>query len=136
MAKKDKQVKEKNNYFKEMKKELKKVVWPTPKQLFNNTVGVIAFVIIFALIVFILDVCFDCVNKYGIVKLQEKVQTSFSTNTSENNAGESNTSEDNNISEGDTTVDVNSESSEEQKSEDEQDNSKEAGSEEQSKVNE
>lgn len=137
MAKKEvKNNKDKTSFTKSFKAELKKVIWPTPKQLFNNTVGVIAFVVIFALIVFILDVCFDCVNKYGIVKLQEKVQTSFSTNTSENNAGESNTSEDNDISEGDTTVDVNSESSEEQKSENEQDNSKEDSSEEQSKVNE
>ena len=100
MAKKEKQVKEnKNNrYFKDMKAELKKVVWPTPKQLFNNTVGVIAFVLIFAIIVFILDVCLDSLNKYGIVKLQEKVQSAFSSSeenlsdgnlenvTSENNA--------------------------------------------------
>lgn len=84
---KEKQVKENNkHYFKEMKAELKKVVWPTPKQLVNNTVAVIAFVLIFAIIVFVLDVCFDSINKYGILKLQQKVQSSFSSSAdAENN---------------------------------------------------
>ena len=95
MAKKDKQVKENNRYFKEMKTELKKVVWPTPKQLVNNTVAVIAFVLIFAIIVFVLDVCFDSINKYGILKLQQKVQSSFSNSESlENDTTENNESED------------------------------------------
>lgn len=86
MAKKEvKEKKQKNtSYFKEMKAELKKVVWPTPKELLNNTAAVIGFVIIIAVIVFILDLCFDNVNKYGITKLQEKVQTSFSETKDEN----------------------------------------------------
>ena len=85
MAKKDKQVKENNRYFKEMKTELKKVVWPTPKQLVNNTVAVIAFVLIFAVIVFVLDVCFDSINKNGILKLQEKIQSSISSSNDTEN---------------------------------------------------
>ena len=85
MAKKDKQVKENNRYFKEMKTELKKVVWPTPKQLVNNTVAVIAFVLIFAVIVFVLDVCFDSINKNGILKLQEKIQSSISSSNNTEN---------------------------------------------------
>ena len=85
MAKKEKQVKEKNRYFKEMKTELKKVVWPTPKQLVNNTVAVIAFVLIFAVIVFVLDVCFDSINKNGILKLQEKIQSSVSSSNNTEN---------------------------------------------------
>ena len=85
MAKKDKQVKENNRYFKEMKTELKKVVWPTPKQLVNNTVAVIAFVLIFAVIVFVLDVCFDSINKNGILKLQEKIQSSVSSSNNTEN---------------------------------------------------
>ena len=90
MAKKEKkETKQKRSYFKEMKAELKKVVWPTPKELANNTVAVIAFVIIIALIVFICDFCFDNLNKYGITKMQEKVQSSFqTTNDSENNTSE------------------------------------------------
>ena len=102
MAKKEKQIKENNkHYFKEMKAELKKVVWPTPKQLVNNTVAVIAFVLIFAIIVFVLDVCFDSINKYGILKLQQKVQSSFGSyeNTENNTTENSNTTSDDATSE-------------------------------------
>ena len=90
MAKKEKkETKQKSSYFKEMKAELKKVVWPTPKELVNNTVAVIAFVLIIAIIVFVCDFCFDNLNKYGITRLQEKVQSSFqTTNDSENNTSE------------------------------------------------
>ena len=103
MAKKEKKekkdTKQKSNYFKEMKAELKKVVWPTPKELVNNTVAVIAFVLIIAIIVFVCDFCFDNLNKYGITKMQEKVQSSFqTTNDPENNTSEeqNETSENNN----------------------------------------
>ena len=87
MAKKEKkETKQKSSYFKEMKAELKKVVWPTPKELVNNTVAVIVFVLVIAIIVFVLDFCFDNLNKYGITRLQEKVQSSFqTTNDSEDN---------------------------------------------------
>ena len=118
MAKKDKKVKENNNhYFKEMKAELKKVVWPTPKQLFNNTVAVIAFVLIFAIIVFVLDVCFDSINKYGILKLQQKVQSSFSSSdeSAENETTESDESLD--ADEEDETEETESESQETENSE-------------------
>lgn len=103
MAKKEKkETKQKSSYFKEMKAELKKVVWPTSKELANNTAAVIAFVFIIALIVFICDFCFDNLNKYGITKMQEKVQSSFqTTNDSENNTSEeqNETSENTNNSE-------------------------------------
>ena len=87
MANKEKKdAKQKSSYFKEMKAELKKVVWPTPKELVNNTVAVIVFVLVIAIIVFVLDFCFDNLNKYGITRLQEKVQSSFqTTNDSEDN---------------------------------------------------
>lgn len=97
MAKKEKEVKEKKtSYFKAMRSELKKVTWPTPKELVNNTVAVISFVLIIALIVFVLDTCFNEANK-GVTKLQEKVQTSFNPDeesseedsNSENTEGES-----------------------------------------------
>ena len=91
MAKSEKDIKKQKNssYFKEMKAELKKVVWPTPKELFDNTVAVIAFVLIIAIIVFVSDICFDSLNKYGITKLQEKIKTSIqsteNTESAENN---------------------------------------------------
>lgn len=89
MAKKEKkEAKQRNNYFKEMKAELKKVVWPTPKELVNNTIAVIAFVLIIAIIVFVLDFCFDGLNKYGITRLQEKVQSSFLSTDNSNNVSE------------------------------------------------
>lgn len=89
MAKKEKkEAKQRNNYFKEMKAELKKVVWPTPKELVNNTIAVIAFVLIIAIIVFVIDFCFDGLNKYGITRLQEKVQFSFQSTDDSNNVSE------------------------------------------------
>ena len=76
MAKKDstnKEKKEKKHYFKDFKAELKKVIWPTPKQLGNNTVTVIVLVLLTALIVFVLDFVFESMNTYGINKLKEMV---------------------------------------------------------------
>ena len=80
MAKKEKNVKEKkqkSHYFKDMKAELKKVIWPSSKQTINNTMAVIVFTLIAAIIVFILDTCFNSLNKYAITPLQEKVQSSY-----------------------------------------------------------
>ena len=90
MAKKDtksnkkeikKENKNKKSFFKGLKAELKKVSWPTPKQLVNNTVAVITIVMITALIVFVLDFTFEAINKNGIDKIKESVQ---SLNASEN----------------------------------------------------
>ena len=94
MAKKEKETnnKQKRHFFKDMKAELKKVIWPTPKQTANNTLAVIGFTIAIAIIVFVLDVCFDAINKNGVVALQEKVKSSYtaSNTTDENTASEDN----------------------------------------------
>ena len=79
-----KQVKEKSNknkthFMKDFKSELKRVIWPTPKQLLNNTVTVIVIVLITALIVFVLDLAFENLNKYGIEKLKNVVDTTETT---------------------------------------------------------
>ena len=63
----------KKHFFKDFKAELKKVIWPTPKQLVNNTVAVVTIVLITAAIVFVLDVVFDMMNKHGISKLQKNI---------------------------------------------------------------
>ena len=77
MAKKEvKNKKDKTSFMKSFKAELKKVVWPTPKQLFNNTVAVLAIVLITAIIVFVLDITFESINKYGINKVKEMVSNS------------------------------------------------------------
>ena len=40
-----KEKKENKHFFKDFKAELKRVIWPTPKQLVNNTVAVITIVL-------------------------------------------------------------------------------------------
>lgn len=80
--KKVKQVKQKNHFVKDTKAELKKVIWPTPKQLLNNTLAVILIVVLIGVIVFVLDLCFDKINAYGIDKLKQAVQSN-TTNSQE-----------------------------------------------------
>ncbi len=76
MAKKEinKETKTKN-FGKELKSELKKVSWPTFKQLINNTTAVITIVLIVSAIVFVLDVCFESLNDFGIGKLKALVSS-------------------------------------------------------------
>ncbi len=75
VTKKDnKEKKENKHFFKDFKAELKRVIWPTPKQLVNNTVAVITIVLITAIIVFVLDVIFEKMNTYGVNKLKEVVE--------------------------------------------------------------
>lgn len=70
MAKKDVNNEKKNNFSKELKSEMRKVTWPTFKELVNSTSAVISIVIIVSVIVFILDVCFENLNKFGVEKLK------------------------------------------------------------------
>ena len=56
-------------WFRGMKSELKKVVWPTASQVFNNTLVVIVCSIIVALIVF----AFDWLAGLGIHELLKLV---------------------------------------------------------------
>ena len=72
-AKSNKEVKKKR-FFKDFKAELKKVIWPTPKQIFNSTIAVVTIVLITAAIVFVLDLCFDLINEYGINKLKANIK--------------------------------------------------------------
>ena len=96
MAKKESKTenKVKKHFFKDFKAELKKVIWPTPKQLVNNTVAVVTIVLITAAIVFVLDVIFDMGNKYGISHLQsivnEKYNSEEDTENTENKEGAEN----------------------------------------------
>ena len=91
MAKKEeKNIKDKTSFMKKFKAELKKVVWPTPKQLFNNTVAVLSIVLITAIIVFVLDITFESMNKYGINKVKEMVSNSATANETSNETTEEN----------------------------------------------
>ena len=67
--------KNKKHFMKDFKAELKRVIWPTPKQLLNNTVAVITVVLITAAIVFVLDLAFESINTYGIDKIKQIVDT-------------------------------------------------------------
>ena len=113
-----KKKKEKKNatFFKNFKAELKKVIWPTPKQVVNNTIAVIVVVLITAAIVFVLDLAFEGLNTYGINKLKGIVQTE---DTSTENVVDTNTIEntDNTTTEGNTEVEENSNESTENVSE-------------------
>lgn len=84
MPKDNKNKKEKKHFFKDFKAELKKVIWPTPKQLINNTVAVITIVLIIAIIVFVLDFTFEKLNTYGINKLKSSIESTNSIEQSVN----------------------------------------------------
>ncbi len=42
-------------WFRELKSELKKVVWPTRKQIINNTIVVLVLVVISAIVIWAFD---------------------------------------------------------------------------------
>ena len=84
--------KNKKSFFKDFKAELKKVIWPTPKQLFNSTVAVITIVLVTAAIVFVLDIAFESMNKYGV----EKIKSSIAVNTSNSQSANTSTNSSNN----------------------------------------
>ena len=46
-------------FFRETKSELKKVSWPSKSQLINNTVVILAFIVVATLVLSLLDVAFQ-----------------------------------------------------------------------------
>jgi preprotein translocase subunit SecE len=62
-----------NTFFKGIKAELKKVVWPTKKQLINNTVMVILLVLALAAIV----LTFDMIVKFLDVKFWDLIKNNL-----------------------------------------------------------
>ena len=56
-------------YFRELRSELKKVVWPTPKQVLKNALIVCACVVCVGVFIWV----FDFVAEWGITKLLEMV---------------------------------------------------------------
>ena len=81
--------KENKKFMKDFKAELKKVSWPTPKELANNTAAVVTIVIIVAVIVFALDLVFKSIDDYGIEKLKTIVSSTSENNSDENTSDES-----------------------------------------------
>lgn len=103
MAKEDKP---KKHFFRDFKAELKKVIWPTPKQVVNSTIAVVTIVLITAVIVFVLDLAFENLNKFGISKIKGIVATSNTTDNS-NVTSDETTAEDTSTIDDNTTVDAN-----------------------------
>lgn len=99
MAKQEKEKKNQKHFWKDFKAELKKVIWPTKKQLANNTMVVIAMVLVTTVIVLLLDLAFEALNTYGINKLKGTVQDSISTTVDENEEEHNHDSEEGNEAE-------------------------------------
>ncbi len=107
--------KNKKSFSKDFKAELKKVVWPTPKQLVNNTVAVITIVLVTAAIVFVLDLTFETLNKHGVNKIKEVVSANntvtddntTSNQTTENTNNETSTEDSQNTDNTDNNVEEN-----------------------------
>lgn len=104
----NKEVKNKRHFFKDFKAELKKVIWPTPKQIVNNTIAVITIVIITAVIVFALDSVFNILNDKVLNRFKENItetanieeaeaETETEEQSSEESIQENTTSEENTV---------------------------------------
>ena len=91
-TKKEKKVKDKS-FFKELRAELKKVVWPTPKRLINNTAVVIGMILITAAIVFFLDLAFDNGYQFFVDKSQKVIERVENPNKDNNETSEEKTEE-------------------------------------------
>ncbi len=104
-AKSNKDEKNKKHFFKDFKAELKKVIWPTPKQIVNNTIAVITIVLITAVIVFVLDLIFDIFNEQGINRLKANIKNKVVVE----NVTDQNSENTENVTEEVTTENTNSE---------------------------
>ena len=75
----------KKRWFKSFKGELKKIVWPTGKELFDNTAVVIAMVIIVSLLIFVLDLALESLTGLEAKQLNS-VKSQISASNTENTA--------------------------------------------------
>lgn len=76
------------NYFKEVKSELKKVVWPSFKQVKNNTLVVIVCVLIIGAFIWILDAAFSSTLGKVVEKWQGTEVTEQTAETTGNSSEE------------------------------------------------
>ncbi len=67
---------------------MKKVIWPKGRQLFENTVVVVAMVIVVSVLIFVLDLTFKGMKDFQVKQLN-KVVASNTTNS--NSISETNT---------------------------------------------
>jgi len=87
-----KEEKVKKHFLKDFKAELKRVVWPTPKQLLNSTIAVITIVLTIGIIVFVLDLGFELLNSQN-AKLQSSLQENSVDSSEVKNTTSDNTDE-------------------------------------------
>lgn len=97
--------KTKKRWFKEFKAELKKVIWPTGKELFNNTAVVLMVVVLVSVLIFILDLAFGALTKFEVKQI-EKFKNETSNSIVENATDENQTLGDNNTEIGTTEIDL------------------------------
>ena len=93
MAKDEKNKKAKksnSNFWKESKSELKRVNWPTGKQLTNDTMTVIGLVLLVAIIVFVLDFAFLTINEKFLIEAEKSVKGTTSVVQEDNTTDETN----------------------------------------------
>ena len=100
--------KNKKSFFKGLKAELKKVIWPTPKQLINNTTAVIVIVLVTAVIVFALDFVFNIFNIQVLDRIKESVTSNAVIESTQNTTTEENKVTENVVDESNNTVSDNS----------------------------
>lgn len=125
MAKKEeKAIKEKNkenkvkkHFFKDFKAELKKVIWPTPKQLTNNTMAVVVIVVIVGVIVFALDAIFEAGQEHLIAPAQSYMVEKFGEEEKAEENKEEHDHEAENTTSENTTTDENAEADSENSAE-------------------
>ncbi len=65
-----KNVERTNRWMREMRSELKKVIWPTPKQVLNNTIVVIVMVVVVGMFIG----AFDWLTGSGVRALIQSVK--------------------------------------------------------------
>ena len=93
--KKKKDVKNNSKFLKESRAELKKVSWPKPKSLVNDTLTVIVIVLVVALIVFVLDLAFLKLNEKLIIENEQKIVNTVNSTDEQSENSESNNQEEN-----------------------------------------
>ena len=114
---KKKENKVKKHFFKDFKAELKKVIWPTPKQLTNNTMAVVVIVVIVGVIVFALDAIFEAGQKHLIAPAQSYMVEKFGEEEKAEENKEEHDHEAENTTSENTTTDENAEADSENSTE-------------------
>lgn len=97
--------KNKKSWFKGFKAELKKVIWPSKKELFDNTTVVIIVVAIVSVLIFVLDLIFGALTKFEVKQI-EKIKNETTNSIVENQVEDNQTTEGENSVEGEASNEV------------------------------